>query len=149
MLWACLTALLIVFYIFIGWLGARIATTALPPRDLRTRPSDNDIEAAEELLEISLPATDQEIRAACRSFYSRCIGDTFKDGTPRYLRTHEFIKAADLLVAVNAFDANPPLEARYYVAYWEHRAGVLGRLWGAMFPPKILSQLRTESAIQA
>lgn len=144
--WGYLLALLVAFYAFIGWWGARIATNALPPRDLRRRPSHDQIEAAQALLEIALPATEAQILAAARRFYPRCHGDTFADGTPRHMRIAEFMDAADLLISVNEYDANPPFEARYYLAYWEYRAGLLGRFWGTICPPKILNQLRLEAA---
>src|SRR3546814_2596464 len=57
----------------------------------------------------------------------RALGDTFASGELKADRMADIMDAADILEAAIAFDENPPFEAKYLLAYWEHRAGILGR----------------------
>ena len=144
-IWIYLGLLVLVFYAFIGWLGARTANGALPPADLRRRPTDDAIADACALLQIEWPVTDEEIDQAERRLLSRAPGDTFPDGTLRSIGMPQRFMAAELLKEANAFDSSPPYEARHLIAYWNYRAGVLGRLWGKLLPPAPLIRLRLQA----
>src|SRR3546814_11768708 len=76
----------------------------------------------------------------------RALGDTFASGELKADRMADIMDAADILEAAIAFDENPPFEAKYLLAYWEHRAGILGRLWARRFPPAIVRRLRMQMA---
>lgn len=130
------------FYGLIGWLSARYASWAMPAPDLRVRPQEATIQDAARLLQLELPATNDEIRQAMRALMPRAPGDTLADGRLKNVVMAEVMDAADILETANSYDANPPFEAKYLLEYWEYRAGVLGRLWARYFPPAIVRMLR-------
>lgn len=148
-LWTYLLVLLLFFYAFVGWWSAREASRAMPAPDVRIRPASEQIEAAARILNIQFPASNSEIRQARHAMMPRALGDTFDSGQLKSDLMSEVMEAADILEAANAFDANPPFEAKYLLAYWEHRAGILGRLWARHFPPSIVRRLRKQTIAEA
>src|SRR3546814_6076255 len=114
----------------------------MPAPDTPTRPAAEAIAAAAITLGIEYPSTKDEIRRARHSLMPRALGDTFASGGLKADRMADIMDAADILEAAIAFDENPPFEAKYLLAYWEHRAGILGRLWARSFPPAIVRRLR-------
>jgi hypothetical protein len=148
-LWAYLLVLLIFFYAFIGWWSSREASRAMPAPDVRVRPTVEQIDAAARLLDIQFPASNSDIRKARHAMLPRALGDTFASGQLKADLMSDVMAAADILEKANAFDENPPFEAKYLLAYWEHRAGILGRLWGRHFPPAIVRRLRMQTMSEA
>lgn len=146
LLWACLPILLLIFSALIGWANAYAASIDMPEDDARRRPDNEKLSAAALLLNLQLPVSDDDIRRAKCNALPSTPGDTFADGTLKSLKMADIFDAADLLMEANAYDANPPFEAHYLLAYWEYRAGFLGRFWARHFPPPIVRALRTDIA---
>jgi len=136
------------YLVFLAQSRARVATSALPDPDPRRPLPPEAIIAASRLLDIALPAADAEIRRASWRLYPRTPGDQFPDGTPRSERLHEVMAACDLLIAANAYSANPPFEPREILAYWEYRAGALGKAWARFLPPVAIRDLRLQAVRQ-
>lgn len=147
--WISVSALISVLYACAGWWSARVACRSMPAPDVRVRPNANEIRAAAALLEINFPASNAVIRKARHDLMPRALGDTFPSGQLKSDLMPDIMQAADILEAANAFDEQPPFEAKYLLAYWDYRAGIFGRLWARHSPPLIVRRLRLQRIAEA